>query len=48
LFETVQTPHGVALSRCADLVLAHPGRVAGPAPVLGADTEAVPAEAEDR
>ena len=29
------------VSRCADVVFAYPGKVAGPAPLLGADTEQV-------
>ena len=48
-FETVQTPHGVAAFPGVPTWFSRtPGRVAGPAPVLGADTEAVLAEAEHR
>jgi crotonobetainyl-CoA:carnitine CoA-transferase CaiB-like acyl-CoA transferase len=48
LFETVDTPHGpVRFPGVPTWFSRTPGRVRGPAPQLGADTEAVLAELED-
>ena len=45
LFETVETPHGpVRFPGVPTWFSRTPGRVAGPAPLLGADTEDVLAE----